>query len=181
MSNETDKIRDMVYALMRGDTETARQASTEVMASKTARMVEMNDTGSDSAVVKGSHDADQDDNTERKGSVSAAGKIDHKEYSGDKPNVYDKKDAVDAKPVNEDADDVVVEDGPTDDPFVIALRKQGEARIAGMVQDSRGSHLLSDEAQQQILRAIVRADNRMIGKREMMDTIRDILAHAEAE
>ena len=113
--SDKDKIRDMVYALMRGDTAAAKEASEAVISSKTSRMVEMNDTGSDSSVVKGSHDKENDDNTERKGSVSKAGSIDHKDYTGEKPNVYKKKDAVDGKPVNEDeseednVDDIVIE------------------------------------------------------------------------
>lgn len=64
-------------------------------------VAEMNDTGSDSPVVKGSHDATHDDVTDAKGSVKKSGKIDHKEYTGDKPNVYTKKDAVDPKPVTD--------------------------------------------------------------------------------
>ena len=34
MSNDTDKIREMVMALSRGDHEAAQQASSEVMTSK---------------------------------------------------------------------------------------------------------------------------------------------------
>jgi hypothetical protein len=66
-----------------------------------APVEEINDTGSDSPVVKGSHDASLDDVTAKKGSVSKSGKIDHKDYKGEKPNLYKKKDAVDGKPVTE--------------------------------------------------------------------------------
>lgn len=115
MSNEKDKIRDMVYALMRGNKEEARELSNDVMSEKTARMVgEMNDTGSDSSVVSGKHDAELHDNTERKGSVSKATGIDHKDYTGEKPNVYSKKDAVDSKPVNED-EEIDIDDIVTDE------------------------------------------------------------------
>ena len=40
MSNDKDIIRNMVMALANGDTETARQASAEVIAAKTGRMTE---------------------------------------------------------------------------------------------------------------------------------------------
>jgi hypothetical protein len=40
MSEDKDKIRDMVMALARGDHEAAREASAEVMAAKSARAAE---------------------------------------------------------------------------------------------------------------------------------------------
>lgn len=66
------------------------------------RVEEMNDSGSDSGVVKGKYDREHEDPTQRKGSVTDAKNIDHKDYKGKKPNAYTKKDAVDGKPVNED-------------------------------------------------------------------------------
>ena len=46
--NDKDKIRDMVMALSRGDHDTAQEAASEVMASKTARITEADHyTGSD--------------------------------------------------------------------------------------------------------------------------------------
>lgn len=65
------------------------------------RTDEMNDTGSDSGVVKSKYDDDREDVTAKKGSVKQTKNIDHKDYTGKKPNVYDKKDATDPKPVND--------------------------------------------------------------------------------
>lgn len=181
--SEKDKIREMVMALARGDRDAAKQASSEVLASKTSRVIERkfeeenidegdrtvrashrhhnaarrdmetkrdmgreqrsrndvdrdgagreerddasvresDDTGSGSDVMKGKKDffpfntmddepEDWDDAEAGKDYEKEAKKrdknkrYDHKDYTGDKPNMFDKKEARDSKPVNEKKD-----------------------------------------------------------------------------